>query len=120
MSETLSPYQITEQLHDTFFSGNGPLTHDELKASGVYTAVGSMSSNTSRRIEAMGQVDGRLARQVLAKDRFGNFSFSTYFLEKGGELVQSNIRPESPPEKLDPISASLFMQTVIKTILDRA
>lgn len=113
-------YQITEKLHDTYFNGTGILTPEELAASNVSSHVGSTSSQVSQRIEAEGLIDGRPARQVLAKDRFGNFHFSTLFIEPRGELVQSRVSPGSLPETLDPISASLFMQTLITLVLERA
>ncbi|HSX32510.1 MAG TPA: hypothetical protein VLF43_04550 [Candidatus Saccharimonadales bacterium] len=119
MSETPTSIKLPSSSTTLFFAGNGALTPTELQASGVLAVRGSRRSETSQRIQTTGMIDGRLAMQVLAKDRLGNFQFSTHFLEKTGKLAQSGVRPKSPPETLDPISASLFMQTLIKTILDR-
>lgn len=112
MSEVSLAYTETEKIHDAFFEPSGLLTDVEIIMSGVGTCIGSTSSRTSKRIETVGYVDGRWAKQTLAKDINGNFRLSTTFLEYGGEHVQADIRPESPNESLDIVEGMLFAQAM--------
>ncbi len=119
MTEVSPAYFVTERLHSLFFGRSGSLSEQELYESGVYAVVGSSSSRTTERLEARGEIDGRLAKQTLARDRFGNFHMSTTFLEYGGKHAQADIRKASLPGTFDVIADSLFMNALLGTLAGR-
>lgn len=114
-SKVSEAYVVAEHLHDTFFGNNDLLSPAQLAMSGVRATIGSSSSSTSQRIETEGVVNGRPAKQTLAKDRRGVFHLSTTFYQ--GELVQADIRPSSDPGRTDTIVDSLFMRRLAQVFL---
>jgi hypothetical protein len=120
MSEPLNAYQITERLHAAFFEADGILDREEVSACGVLAVNGTTQSPTVQRLEAYCEFDGRPAKQTFSKSNRGDFYLSTTFLDVGGRHIQSMVSPSSPPEALDPISSSVFMQRLIRAVLNRS
>jgi hypothetical protein len=110
MSVLSKAYLIADDIHAAFFPRNNMLRKAELSKSGVMARIGSTSSTTSERIETTGLVEGQLASQTLARDKWDNYHLSTTFLREGGQHVQGDIRPASPVEAVEFIDNTLFME----------
>jgi hypothetical protein len=125
MSKVSDAYRVTERLHASFFGDNTDLSEEEISRSGIVARIGSTSSKTVERIEVVGGIDGRYAKQTLSRDVRGNFHLATTFMQAtpdsplgtGGRLIQHMVQPDSPPEAFKPLADSLFMQVMIGIVV---
>jgi hypothetical protein len=114
MKKTADAYILAAHIHNSFLGINDILTPEELLDSGVTVRTGSTSSNTSQRIETIGELDEVPVHQTVALDGLDRYHLSTVDLRYGGKHTQTVIMPESPVENLSVIANTLFMHKLVE------
>lgn len=115
MSGPSEAYQRAEYIHGAFYrpEESGILTPQEAYESGVRAYLGD--TYKTEQLYAAGELDDQSVYQTMSRSvKTGDFYLSTVYKADYGQYQRERITPNSPPEKIEVLETTLFMQAIQK------
>lgn len=117
MSEIFPAYRLAEHIHSSFYQYNDLLTREEIEESGVRGRPSHIFQTP--QLTASAESEGQRFSQQLSLAKNGIYYFSTVYSGEGGAVIINHITPNSPLERLEDLTGSVFMRALLKIAYER-